>query len=128
VLATPRAINQAIAKYYAPGQRDEEKATAAPAAAKGAKGKAAAPAAKGKKEKPAKTSKDDDTAQLNKPLLGIWGVILMIPVFFEVACMVSNSALLFARQYPILNKGYILSILGGAATFAYIHFKLKKKK
>ncbi|MBX3443401.1 MAG: general secretion pathway protein GspE [Planctomyces sp.] len=50
VIAVPRAINQAIAKYYAPGMRDE--AVAPPAAA--------APA--GKAAKPAKTAKPSEKA------------------------------------------------------------------
>ncbi len=40
VIAAPRAINQAIAKYYAPGMRDEAKVSVAPTAAT-AKGKPA---------------------------------------------------------------------------------------
>ncbi|MGV2341404.1 MAG UNVERIFIED_CONTAM: hypothetical protein LVR18_47985 [Planctomycetaceae bacterium] len=42
VLALPRAINQAIAKYYAPGMRDEPAAAEEPAAAKAAATKSGA--------------------------------------------------------------------------------------
>jgi hypothetical protein len=42
VLALPRAINQAIAKYYAPGMRDEPAAAEEPASAKAAATKSGA--------------------------------------------------------------------------------------
>ncbi len=49
VLAVPRAVNQAIAKYYAPGMRDEATATEEPEEKTSSKG---SKAAKAKAEKP----------------------------------------------------------------------------
>lgn len=60
VLALPRSINQAIAKYYAPGQRDESAAAAQETAAAESRS-AKQPAAKAKpKAKPATSALSDD--------------------------------------------------------------------
>jgi hypothetical protein len=137
VIATPRAINQAIAQYYAPGMRDEEK-VAAPTAtvkgnAKGAKdsktgGKAASAA---KSTAAAKSSGGD--GELNKPLLIGIGTVLAIPVLIRLSTMVSLSANLWyiqmSQKIPGLGLMMVLvPLIGGAATFAYIQFKLKKKQ
>ena len=50
VLAVPRAINQAISKYYAPGMREEGAAVAATETAPKAGGKPASKSEKPKKE------------------------------------------------------------------------------
>jgi hypothetical protein len=132
VLATPRAINQAIAKYYAPGTRDEQKVAAAPAP-----GKPAAKAAKSG-EKPAKAAtkaaaEPSGDGELNKPVLAIIGLVLALPVLLRFATVLSTSANLWfiqmSQKIPFLNLATILvPLVGGAATFAYIRFKLQKKK
>jgi hypothetical protein len=53
VIATPRAVSQAIAKYYAPGLRDEQKASAAPKGTKAAAQDAKDAKAAGKRDKAA---------------------------------------------------------------------------
>lgn len=124
VIATPRAINQAIASYYAPGMRDEAKSQrTAPAGKTSGKGKPKAAASSAKK---GSTNEDSGPTEINKGVVGVLIAIMSIPVLFELACAVSNSALLYSRQYPILNKLWIVSLISGASTFAYIKFTLKK--
>lgn len=131
VIATPRAINQAIAQYYAPGMRDEQKVAAAPSASEkqSAKGGKA-----GKKTaKAASSAQAADDGELNKPLLIGIGAILALPVLLRFATVLSTSANLWfiqmSQKIPGLSLLTILiPLLGGAATFAYIQFKLKKAK
>ncbi len=132
VLATPRSINQAIAKYYAPGTRDEEKLASVTQAAPAKGGKAAA----GKTADKASTkaaATDADPGELNQPLLIGIGLVLALPVLLRFATVVSSSANLWFRQMcqkiPLLSTATILvPLIGGVATFIYIQFKLKKKK
>jgi hypothetical protein len=64
VLALPRAINQAIAKYYAPGMRDEPAAAEQPAAAKAATTKSGAK----KDTKPEKAAEKSPPRSKSAPL------------------------------------------------------------
>lgn len=130
VLATPRAINQAIAQYYAPGMRDEarlpaaESATTAKKGAKSAQSAAPASSAAATPRQP---------GELNKPLLIIWGVILAAPILLRLGTLFSSQLNLWFIQMnqkiPLLGALMIaVPLLGGAATFAYIQFVLKKKQ
>ena len=76
VLATPLAINQGIAKYYAPGMRDESAAEMPAAQKKGTKGakKTAAPS------RPLTEEEKQQRKQLGI-LLMCWGIIL--PILFD---------------------------------------------
>ncbi|MFV0444154.1 MAG: hypothetical protein ACK5Q5_11350 [Planctomycetaceae bacterium] len=127
VIATPRSINQAIAKYYAPGERDEEKVTSPNA---GTKGKTAARSDKAAAKATPKsaTQVEAEALGLSVPLVVILVTMLLTPVLFEMACMVSNSALLLARQYTILNKGWVLSLVGGIGLSIYLLPQMLKKR
>lgn len=133
VLATPRAINQAIAKYYAPGMRDQEKIAAAPTAtgkpAKGAKSSEKPSKAAAKKT----SSAAESDGELNKPLLIGVGVVLALPVLLRLATVLSSQVNLWFVQMSEKIPGLglltmLVPLVGGAATFAYIQFKLKKRK
>jgi hypothetical protein len=91
VIATPRAIQQAIAKYYAPGARDEAAGEAGPRASKGKAAKTAK--SDGQQTKPGKPAKaapvprsgpmnEEEKAERTK--LGIificWAIILPVVV------------------------------------------------
>jgi hypothetical protein len=121
VLATPRAINQAIAQYYAPGMRDEAKIeSAVPLSGGKAAGKAPAKAAS------AKTAKEP--GEVNKALLTIWIILIMSPVAFRLAGQFSNTVNSWLIIYPILGWLTILiPLIGGVATFVYFKFILPKK-
>lgn len=84
VLATPLSINQGIAKYYAPGMRDEVKSEVEEtAASSGKKGKQKS--AKSKAKPAAKKSKRSESEKADRKKMGIllmcWGVI--IPAILE---------------------------------------------
>jgi hypothetical protein len=128
VLATPRAINQAIAQYYAPGMRDEARLPAA-----------AAPNNQGAKSSPSSAAGPKSTAaprqpgELHKPLLIGWSVILAAPILLRMTTLISNQMNLWFIQMdqtiPFFGAmTVVVPLLGGAATFAYIQFVLKKKK
>ncbi|MFK7820456.1 MAG: hypothetical protein AB8G99_17175 [Planctomycetaceae bacterium] len=72
VLAVPLTINQAIAKYYAPGMRDEAGGTSAPAKSGSGKGKKKKPA--GKKNAAKKKGGKADAADPQTKQLAIIGV------------------------------------------------------
>ena len=115
VIATPLAVNQAIAKYYAPGMRDEvaaEQATAASGDGKKKKGK------KGKKKTEKKKTKakvprtevqelSPDEKKERKQLgyiMMCWG--LVVPVLFDVFVLkpyVLPSWLVFSYFPPSLT-------------------------
>lgn len=76
VLATPLAINQGIAKYYAPGERDE--AVVEEASAKGKKSKAKAQKSKAAKPKAKSGKADPEDAKKDKKiaiLVTCWAII-----------------------------------------------------
>ena len=100
VIATPRAINQAIAQYYAPGMRDEAKVSSAVATT--SSGKVGGKATKGKKEGKAKgaSNKGASFASLSPDeqkerkqygyLILCWSLILpMLPLLARA--ILSNS-------------------------------------
>lgn len=128
VLATPRAINQAIAQYYAPGMRDEARLPAAAAPSKpGAKSSPGGAAA------PKSTAAPRQPGELNKPLLIAWGVLLAAPILLRMGALFSSQLNLWFIQMnqkiPFFNAVMIaVPLLGGAATFAYIQFVLKRRK
>jgi hypothetical protein len=129
VLATPRAINQAIAQYYAPGMRDEARLPAVETATtskKGAKSSQSMAATS-----PSAAAKQ--SGELNKPLLIVWGVILAAPILLRLGTLFSAQLNLWFVQMnqniPLFGTLMIaVPLLGGVATFAYIQFVLKKKK
>lgn len=88
VLAVPRAVNQAIAKYYAPGMRDEAKLTAEMEEQRTA---TVNKPAKTRKEKPkaeprgksAPLSADERKQRMQLSLIGIcWSVIGTVAIFY----------------------------------------------
>ncbi|WP_437224055.1 hypothetical protein SH661x_003467 [Planctomicrobium sp. SH661] len=109
VIAAPRAINQAVAKYYAPGVRDEAKVstavtkTAGKAAPKSS-GKAAAPAKSGAGKAAKQTQQSfadlSPAEQEKRKQLGLifmcWGVIL--PMFPQI---LKSFSPVLAAQVPI---------------------------
>lgn len=127
VLATPKAINQAISKYYAPGMRDEATAPAAAAPTKG-KGK---PAAKGA-DKPAakKTETKAKSRSANVPfsalpaeeqqrrkqmgyLLMCWSLIFpMLPLIIANFSPTLQLNLPWLRQFPWLALITVPSAVG----------------
>lgn len=135
VLATPRAINQAIAQYYAPGMRDEEKVAAPAAGGKSAKGGKAeittAKTASGGKSA-AKAAASRGEGELNKPVLYAVGAVLSLPILLRLGTMFSANLNLWYIQMTqtIPFLGTLLGaipLIGGIATFVYIKFKLQKK-
>ncbi|MEZ6058522.1 MAG: hypothetical protein R3C01_17615 [Planctomycetaceae bacterium] len=123
-IATPRAINQAIATYYAPGMRDEVKSARSKNI--GQSGTSSKGASKKSTKVSSSNDGDSDTGGVNKGVVISLMAVMTIPVFFEAACAMSNSVLLYSRQYPALNKLWIISLIAGSATFAYVKLKLKK--
>ena len=126
VLATPRAINQAIAQYYAPGMRDEAKVS-------GAAQKTTASKSGGKSAREKKPAASSDPGELNKPLLIAIAAVLSIPVLLRFATFLSPTMHLkfvqWSQKIPLLSTATIaVPLVGGAATFAYIRFKLQKKQ
>ncbi len=120
VLATPRAIQQAIAKYYAPGARSESD----DAAPKGKKRKTKAEP-KAKKTSPRSAPQEQSQATGNETMLGIifscWG--LMIPMLLE------NYVLFPSIGWPLFF-GFVgpLTIVVGPATIAFCYFAFFSKK
>ena len=88
VLAVPRSVNQAIAKYYAPGMRDEATTQDEPEAKSSAKG-GKAPKAKSEKSKAepkgksAPLSDDERKQRMQLSLIAIcWATIGTVGVFY----------------------------------------------
>jgi len=135
VLTTPRAINQAIAKYYAPGARDEAKLAPATQAAPG-KGKAKAAASADKpsaKAAAAPAAAAKDPGELNKPLLFAIFAVLSVPVLLQLSRQFSLQMnfwfIQMSQSIPLFGLAmWLIPLVGGAATFAYIQLKLKKRK
>lgn len=120
VIATPLAINQGIAKYYAPGARDEAAAEAAIAGKTGKKtSKSTSGAAKPRKQKqPARQLTEGEKAQRRQIgiLIACWSVIL--PVLIDLFVLVPW----FRITPPFgLVSTYVLAPVGIAfAWFAFI--------
>jgi hypothetical protein len=128
VLAAPRAINQAIAKYYAPGMRDE---AVAPAAPQPAKGKAAKKAEKGdakgkeakKAEKPA--AKKQTTAALTaeeKQQIKQMGILMMCAsiMFPMFTLVIFNMLPTLQITQPWVGKLWMAVFITAPATIGYV--------
>jgi hypothetical protein len=132
VIAMPRAINQAISKYYAPGMRDE--ATAPVAASTKGKGK---PAAKGAEKGAAKKTESKAKAKsANMPfsalsadeqqrrkqigyLLLCWSVIFpMAPLIISNFSPQLQMTLPWLRQFPWLA----LVTVPGAVGYVFLKY------
>lgn len=90
VLAVPRSINQAIAKYYAPGERDEAGGTAdASTSAKRTsklETKKVKPEKPSAKSRPEPRSKEDAAQRMQYSLIGIcWSVIGTVGICYATA-------------------------------------------
>ncbi len=107
VLAVPRAVNQAIAKYYAPGMRDEATAAEEPEektttkGSKPVKTKTEKPKAEKAKasanSKSAPLSADERKQRMQLSLIGIcWSVIGTVAVFYF-----TNSQLGMVSQFAV---------------------------
>jgi hypothetical protein len=115
VIATPRAVNQAIARYYAPGVRDEAKA----AATVGGKGKAVKSAAPAKSKGPRRNwSQLTPEEQQQKKQVGYiaicWTVILcMSPqILWSIGVL---TAPLFGMGW--MSCTALAVVLGGAVAW-----------
>lgn len=110
VLATPRAIQQSIAKYYAPGAREE--AAAAPTKTNGKSGgkKKQAPEQKAKPKKPERRAaprgelSEEEKAQRKQVgiIIMCWGLILPALVENYVIGSLTNAWPLFYGFGPLL--------------------------
>ncbi len=118
VIATPRAINQAVATYYAPGMRDSAKA--APA-------QTAAPKSSRKKGKTTQAArKKSEPGEPNQLIVAALMIVMFAPVVLRLWAQFSNAGMLFMRSHPILEKSWILSVIAGVVTAWYFKFKVKK--
>jgi len=118
VIATPRAVNQAVTKYYAPGMRDDAKSGGTPVPTAG--GKAAKT-----KSGTAKSNVDPDTG-VNKGILYTLIAIMLAPVLWYMITMFSNTAMMYQASYPAIGYTRYLSVIFGIATFLYLKFGNKK--
>lgn len=108
-LATPLAVNQAIAKYYAPGMRDESKA--GPIAASGTKSAAGKAKAGGPRKPMSQLSPDEQRQRRNIGLIIMcWATILASLIFFQLPNFVPAVAFLawFALVIPPVAIAYVL--------------------
>ncbi|MEZ6064237.1 MAG: hypothetical protein R3B90_00680 [Planctomycetaceae bacterium] len=125
VIATPRSINQAIAQYYAPGMRDEEKIAAAETS-KSTGGKATATRTATKANPKQAAAVDQETGGFGKALLYAWIALLMSPVLLQLVRQFSATVNMWFIIYPMISWVCILvPLVGGGLTFAYFKF-LKK--
>jgi len=121
VLATPRAINQAIAKYYAPGARDE---AVADAALSGSSGKKKTKSG-GKSKEPAKawSQLTDEERQERKNL----GILLMCWAFvLPMLPLVLRGFIPQLLAYPILANAWYLVFITAPATIWWVTQKYWK--
>lgn len=133
IIATPRAINQAISQYYAPGMRDEAKVkvSAAPAA----KGKAAKPGAK-KSSAEIKQTGAKKKAASSVPFAQLppevqkerkqWGMMYMcwsfiVPMLPQI---IKSMSPLMAAQIPI---GMVPNLIVAAVTTAAVSWWVTQK-
>lgn len=116
VIVTPRAVNQAIAQYYAPGMRDEAKVSAERAEAMDAAGKGS----RSKKKQAAQSFDDlspDEKAQRKQYgiLFICWSVIVpMLPVILK---MIVPALALKLAWYPNVLSFVLAVLCLGATTF-----------
>jgi len=138
VIAVPRAINQGIAKYYAPGMRDEVEAPVPQPKAKAGKKteKGDAKAKEGKKaDKPAvkkggKPSELSEEEKQSRKQMGIlmMCVSIMIPCFTHV--LLNSMGTLRVTQ-PWVTKFWLVTLLTAPPTIGYVllsYWKPLKKK
>ncbi len=128
VIATPLSINQAINKYYAPGVRDESKATKKAESKQTAKEKPSSKKespkkeGKAKPEKAAKVKGPADPAEQKKI-----GIIIVCWAFFAgylIDNYVIRLLLLPKWSYFI----FLMPLLGiGASVFVYLNYFQKKR-
>lgn len=120
VLSTPLAINQAIAKYYAPGMRDEAAPEEAVAAETPSKKKAAGAAKKPKRKQPRKAVSqmtDEELAQRKQIgyIMILWGVT--VPAILSY---------FFLEDANVIVK-YLPAALIAPAVIAYVTLVYWKK-
>ncbi|MCA8996622.1 MAG: general secretion pathway protein GspE [Planctomycetaceae bacterium] len=118
VIATPRAVNQAIAQYYAPGMRDEA-TTATPTTSKG--GKSSGKSGKDKKEKDTRTfAQLTPEEQKERKNLGIlmmcWSIIL--PMF--PALLWNIAPQLYVRLPSVIGYLPYTVVIVAPATIWYV--------
>lgn len=125
VIATPRAVSQGIAKYYAPGVRDEAKSTAAVQAGKAGGGKAAAKGGEKKKgdggagkkataeaHVPFKELPQDEQARRKQTGILIMCWSFMIPMAFK-AMEFMDSLKGVMIDHPMLGKIWMMAFITG---------------
>jgi hypothetical protein len=126
VIAVPRAINQGIAKYYAPGMRDEVEAPAPQAKGKAAKkgDKAEAKSKKEEKAAPAKKAKKgvevltaEEKQQRKQMGILFMCLSIMIPMFTLVAF---NSMPTLQLTQPWIGKLWMAVFISAPATIGYV--------
>lgn len=122
VLATPLAINQGIAKYYAAGMRDESVAEAAVANGKksGRKSKGGDPSKTAKKVEPRMAfSQLSDDEQAQRKQLGwiimCWGTLAGVAIDFFIL-----RPMLVKLPIPIVNLGYLASFITGPVAILWV--------
>lgn len=138
VIATPRAVSQAIAKYYAPGARDEAKSSAAVQAGKAGGGKTSAKGGDKKKGDAGTTSKaakelkvpfkelpQEEQARRKQTGLLIMCWSFMIPMAFKAMEFV-DSLKPFILDYPLLGKVWMIAFLTGPAAIVWVTQKYWK--
>jgi hypothetical protein len=139
VIATPRSINQAIAKYYAPGARDESRVLKTKTAATLAGGDAtkSKPKGKEKEKKPAGAASNvrfaDLTPEEQKDRKNIGIIIicasLVIPMLPHLLSSLPFTAVpvqLFVADNPWVRWIPMLAFVTVPATFAWVWFKYWK--
>ena len=120
VIATPRAVSQGVAKYYAPGARDEAKAAAAPQAKgkSGAKGTKEDKKSSGSKSSSAnakvsfKELSPDEQAQRKQMGILIMCWSFMIPMAFK-AMEFSAALKPYLLQYKWLGSVWMIAFITG---------------
>lgn len=132
VIATPRSINQAIAKHYAPGVRDETRAAKSKVATTIAGGEAV-------KTKPKETKKKTSAAnarfgdlspeeQQERKQLGILALCgsFVIPMLPFLLSSLSTKVQLVIQDNPWIRYIPMLAFLSVPITFYYVWFKYWK--
>jgi hypothetical protein len=136
VIATPRSINQALAKYYAPGARDETRATRTKVATTIAGGEAATK----KKDKPKAKKAGAPAAsgarfadltpeeQKDRKLKGIMAINFsaVIPLLPYLLSNLSSRVQMIMVDYQWIRWIPALALITVPATFSWVWFKYWK--
>ena len=136
VIATPRAVSQGIAKYYAPGVRDEAKSSADVKAGKAGGGKTAAKGDKGSsggtKSKasadakvPFKELPQEEQSHRRQTGILIMCWSFMIPMAFKAMEFI-DSLKPFLLDYPLLGKLWMIAFITGPAAVIWVTQKYWK--